>query len=63
MFKVAYLPLGTQCDLVKNPELRAKVIERLKWAGKQVGKIGGVIAVETSLNASRREKIIGRNWL
>src|SRR6187402_2227053 len=26
--KVAYLPLGTQCDLSKNPELRPIVVER-----------------------------------
>ncbi len=56
--KVAYLPLGTQCNLVKNPELRPIVIERLKWAGKQVGKIGGVIAVETSLNATEEKKLL-----
>src|SRR6218665_1079799 len=31
--KVAYLPLGTQTDLVKNPELRPEVIKRLQWAG------------------------------
>lgn len=56
--KVAYLPLGTECDLVKNPELRPIVIERLKWAGKQVGKIGGVIAIETSLNATEEKKLL-----
>jgi sugar phosphate isomerase/epimerase len=56
--KVAYLPLGTQCDLTKNPELRPIVIERLKWAGKQVGKIGGVIAIETSLNATDEKKLL-----
>ena len=56
--KVAYLPLGTQCDLVKNPELRPEVVKRLKWAGKQVGKIGGVIAIETSLNATEERKLL-----
>lgn len=56
--KVAYLPLGTQCDLVKNPELRPIIIERLKWAGKQVGKIGGVIAIETSLSATEERKLL-----
>lgn len=56
--KVAYLPLGTQSDLTKNPELRPIVIERLKWAGKQVGKIGGVIAIETSLNATDEKKLL-----
>jgi sugar phosphate isomerase/epimerase len=56
--KVAYLPLGTESDLVKNPELRPIVIERLKWAGKQVGKIGGVIAIETSLSAAEEKKLL-----
>lgn len=56
--KIAFLPLGTQCDLTKNPELRPKVIERLKWAGKQVGKIGGVIAIETSLDATQEKKLL-----
>ena len=56
--QIAYLPLGTQCDLVKHPELRAKVIERLRWAGEQVNKIGGVIAVETSLDAAGDKKLL-----
>jgi sugar phosphate isomerase/epimerase len=56
--KVAYLPLGTQSDLVKNPELRPVIVERLKWAGKQVGKIGGVIAIETSLDAASEKKLL-----
>lgn len=56
--KVAYLPLGTESDLNKNPELRPFIIERLKWAGKQVGKIGGVIAIETSLNATEEKKLL-----
>jgi sugar phosphate isomerase/epimerase len=56
--KVAYLPLGTESDLVKNPELRPVIIERLKWAAKQVGKIGGVIAIETSLDARAEKKLL-----
>ncbi|MFV8374520.1 sugar phosphate isomerase/epimerase family protein [Flavobacterium sp. LB1P62] len=56
--KVAYLPLGTESDLTKNPELHPIIIERLKWAGKQVGKIGGVIAIETSLNATEEKKLL-----
>ncbi|MFV0541517.1 MAG: exo-alpha-sialidase [Aestuariibaculum sp.] len=56
--EIAYLPLGTQNDLVKNPELRPAVVERLKWAGEQVDKIGGVIAVETSLSASEEKKLL-----
>ena len=56
--KVAYLPLGNQCDLRKNPELRPIIIERLQWAAKQVAKIGGVIAIETTLDASAERKLL-----
>lgn len=56
--KIAFLPLGTQCDLVKNPELRPTIIKKLQWAGKQVGKIGGVIAIETSLDATQEKNLL-----
>ena len=56
--EVAYLPLGTQGDLVENPELRPVIIERLRWAGKEVEKINGIIAVETSLSASEEKKLL-----
>lgn len=56
--KVAYLPLGNQCDLRKNPELRPIIIERLQWAAKQVAKIGGVIAIETTLDATDEKKLL-----
>ncbi|MFV8341278.1 sugar phosphate isomerase/epimerase family protein [Flavobacterium sp. XS2P39] len=56
--KVAYLPLGTESDLIKNPELRSVVVKRLQWAGKEVGKIGGILAVETSLNATEEKKLL-----
>lgn len=56
--KMAFLPLGTESDLIKNPELRPVIVERLKWAGKQVGKIGGVIAIETSLSATDEKKLL-----
>ncbi|MFL9830178.1 sugar phosphate isomerase/epimerase family protein [Flavobacterium sp. ST-87] len=56
--KVAYLPLGNQCDLKKFPELRPVIIERLRWAGKQVAKVGGVIAVETTLDAKAEKEFL-----
>mgnify|MGYP003645860469 FL=1 len=56
--EVAYLPLGTQGDLLENPELRPVIIERLRWAGKEVEKINGIIAVETSLSASEEKKLL-----
>jgi len=56
--KVAYLPLGNQCDLKKFPELRPIIIERLQWAAKRVAKLGGVIAVETTLDAAAEKEFL-----
>ncbi|WP_421944089.1 sugar phosphate isomerase/epimerase family protein [Pedobacter sp.] len=50
--KVVFLPLGIQGDLVKNPELREPIVERLKVAGKMASKAGVIIGIETSLDAS-----------
>ena len=55
---IAYLPLGTESDLIKHPELRPAVVERLRWAGEQVNKIDGVIAIETSLDAAGEKKLL-----
>nr|WP_121271900.1 TIM barrel protein [Pedobacter schmidteae] len=49
--KVAFLPLGVQGDLVKHPELRPALVERLKVAGKMAKKAGVVIGIETALDA------------
>ncbi|GAB3955099.1 sugar phosphate isomerase/epimerase [Spirosoma harenae] len=49
--KVAFLPLGIQGDLVKNPELRPAIIDRLKVVGKMAKKAGVVVGIETSLDA------------
>ena len=49
--KIAFLPLGVQCDLVKNPELRDSVISRLKVAGKMAEEANVVIGIETALDA------------
>lgn len=49
--KVVFLPLGVQGDLVKNPELRKPIVERLKVAGKMAAKAGVTIGIETSLDA------------
>ena len=56
--KVAFLPLGVECDLQKKPELRSKVIERLKLAGEIAAKAGVVIGVETSLIAAEEVKLL-----
>jgi sugar phosphate isomerase/epimerase len=49
--KVVFLPLGIQGDLVKNPELRMPIIERLKVAGKMAAKAGVKIGIESALDA------------
>ncbi|SDG65302.1 Sugar phosphate isomerase/epimerase [Dyadobacter soli] len=49
--KTAFLPLGIQGDLVKNPELRPAIVERLKMVGKMAEKAGVVIGIETALDA------------
>lgn len=50
--KVAFLPMGVQCDLTKNAERRDSVVARLKVAGKLAKKAGVVIGIETSLSAA-----------
>lgn len=50
--KVVFLPLGVQGDLVKFPELRGAIVERLKIAGKMARKAGVVIGIETALDAT-----------
>lgn len=56
--KVAYLPLGVQGDLVKHPELRPAIVERLKMAGAKAQEAGGVIAVETALDAAGEVELL-----
>lgn len=53
---VAFLPLGVQVDLQKNPELRPELIRRLRWAGRKAAKAGVVIGIETSLSA--KEEVV-----
>jgi len=56
--KVAFLPLGVQCDLKKNPGVRDSVIARLKVAGKMANEAGIVIAIETALSATEEIKLL-----
>ncbi len=49
--KVVFLPLGVGGDLVKNPELRPQIVERLKVVGALAEKAGVTIGVETALDA------------
>jgi len=56
--KVVFLPLGTYSDLAKNPELRPAVVERLKKVGANAQKMGLIIGVETTLDATGEAKLI-----
>lgn len=56
--KVCFLPLGVQGDLVKNPELRPAIVERLKVAGKIAEQEGVVIGIETSLDAKSELQLL-----
>lgn len=56
--KVAFLPLGIQCDLVKRPELRDSVVSRLKVAGKMAEQAGVIIGIETALDAKGEKKLL-----
>ena len=56
--KVAFLPLGVRGDLVKHPELRPAIVERLKAAGKQAKKAGVIIGIETALGAVGEVKLL-----
>ena len=56
--KVAFLPLGVRGDLVKHPELRPAIVERLKTAGAQAEKAGVVIGIETALAAKDEVKLL-----
>ena len=55
---VAFLPLGVTSDLLKHPELRPQVVERLKAAGKQAAAASVVIGVETELDADEQIKLL-----
>jgi len=56
--KVVFLPLGVQGDLVKNPELRDAIVQRLKVAGKMASKANVIIGIETALDAAGELKLL-----
>jgi sugar phosphate isomerase/epimerase len=56
--KVAFLPLGVKGDLVKYPELRPVIVERLKMAGTEAEKADVIIGVETALDAKAEVKLL-----
>lgn len=56
--KYAFLPLGIQCDIKKNPSVRDSVIARLKVAGKLAEQAGVIIGIETSLSAKEEVQLL-----
>src|SRR5689334_9092593 len=56
--KVAFLPLGVRGDLVKHPESRAVIVERLKALAPKAEKAGVVLGLETSLSAADEVKLL-----
>lgn len=56
--KIAFLPMGVQCDLVKNPQVRDSVIARLKVAGKMAQAAGVIIGIETPQPAADQLKLL-----
>lgn len=56
--KIAFLPLGVQGDLIKRPELRPAVVQRLKDVGRIAEKVGVIIGIETALDAKGELKLL-----
>jgi sugar phosphate isomerase/epimerase len=56
--KTAFLPLGVQCDLRKNPELHDSVVARLKIIGKMAKAANVVIGIETALAATEEKALL-----
>lgn len=56
--KIAFLPLGVQCDLKKNPEVRDSVVARLRVAGRMAEEAGVIIAIETALSATEEVALL-----
>jgi sugar phosphate isomerase/epimerase len=56
--KVAFLPLGVQGDLARNPELRPVIVERLKMIAPLAEKADVIIGVETALSAREEVRLL-----
>lgn len=50
--KVGFLPLGVEGDLLKFPEKRPAMVERLRLLGEKAEAAGVVIGIETAFDAS-----------
>ena len=56
--KVAFLPLGVRGDLVKHPELRPAIVQRLKNLAPKAEAAGVVLGLETALSAAEEVKLL-----
>jgi len=56
--KIAFLPLGVKGDLVKRPELRPAIVERLKAIAPKAEAARVTIGIETSLDASAEVQLL-----
>jgi L-ribulose-5-phosphate 3-epimerase len=56
--KIAFLPLGVEGDLVKHPELRPVIVERLKSVAIQATAANVIIGIETALPAAEEVKLL-----
>lgn len=56
--RVAFLPLGVKGDLVKQPELRPAIVQRLRTAGQRAAAAHVVIGIETSLPAADEARLL-----
>ena len=56
--RVAFLPMGNQSDIVKEPELYNIVLERLKTVARKAEAAGVVFGIETTLTAKEEAKLI-----
>jgi sugar phosphate isomerase/epimerase len=56
--KIAFLPLGVKGDLVKRPDLRPAIVERLKAIAPKAEAAGVTIGIETSLDASAEVQLL-----
>ena len=56
--KVAFLPLGVKGDLVKRPQLRPSVIDRLRSIAPKAEAAGVTIGIETALDAAGEVQLL-----
>lgn len=56
--KIAFLPMGIQCDMIQHPGVRDSVVGRLKRVGTMAEKAGVIIGIETSLDATAEVQLL-----